>query len=464
MGNEYSRSRSSTTSIPWLWIGMLGALVAVIFFARSFSSETSVDTDRPHMMISPDTSVSTVFISMTESSKNRITGTGGQPLYVGDKSISVETGGANASNGHVSIDIDERTELTYSNHTATGDRLRLAKGRIWIEQTSYMSTIDMKNLVVSVKTGDIIMLEQNNQIYSTVYALKGDAEITTSVGIYILKAGNRIMVSASDLANPGLKLATLVGDIDESILESPLFIKNNGKSLLNNIQSKTGVTLSGSVGSGSIGSSIAMITIIEPLEGSRVTTATVPVRGSINSTDVKRVTLNDQEAIISPVNSTFTFAEFPLGAEINNIVYKVYNADGKQLEKGVITVYGSKGAADQSTMRLLANASPISSKDFRIVSPASNPYVMTDSAIKVQGTVTKDAVSYILVNDYRLQKYIPGSTTWYYYANMSSSTLKDGINLYTIKFMGNKDEVLYTQLFTIIKESKNATLSGESSR
>ena len=73
-------------------------------------------------------------------------------------------------------------------------------------------------------------------------------------------------------------------------------------------------------------------------------------------------------------------------------------------------------------------------------------------------------MSYILVNDYRLQKYIPGSTTWYYYANMSSSTLKDGINLYTIKFLDNKNEVLYTQLFTIIKESKNATLSGESSR
>jgi hypothetical protein len=45
------------------------------------------------------------------------------------------------------------------------------------------------------------------------------------------------------------------------------------------------------------------------------------------------VTLNDQETTVSPVNSTFTFAEFPLGAEINNIVYKAYGADGGQLEK-----------------------------------------------------------------------------------------------------------------------------------
>jgi hypothetical protein len=69
-----------------------------------------------------------------------------------------------------------------------------------------------------------------------------------------------------------------------------------------------------------------------------------------------------------------------------------------------------------------------------------------------------------MVNDYKLQKFVPGSTTWYYFANMESGTMKDGINLYTIKFMGTKGELLYTQLFTIIKESNNATISGETSR
>jgi len=73
-------------------------------------------------------------------------------------------------------------------------------------------------------------------------------------------------------------------------------------------------------------------------------------------------------------------------------------------------------------------------------------------------------VSYIVVNDYRLQKYTANTTTWYYFANMDNETMRDGINLYTIKFYGPKDDILYTQLFTIIKESKNVTLSGESSR
>jgi hypothetical protein len=47
---------------------------------------------------------------------------------------------------------------------------------------------------------------------------------------------------------------------------------------------------------------------------------------------------------------------------------------------------------------------------------------------------------------------------------MDAGTLKDGFNLYTIKFYGADDTLIYTQLFTIIKESKNAVLSGEASR
>jgi hypothetical protein len=69
-----------------------------------------------------------------------------------------------------------------------------------------------------------------------------------------------------------------------------------------------------------------------------------------------------------------------------------------------------------------------------------------------------------MINDYKLQKYIPNSTNWYYFANIVSGTMQNGINLYTIKFYAADDKLLYTQLFTIIKESKNATLSGEASR
>ena len=86
MSHDYSRSRSSSSiyhNIPWLWVGILTGIIALVYIARSFGgSSTDNSLDRPHLTITPDTSASAVFIAMTESSKNRITGTGGQSLYV----------------------------------------------------------------------------------------------------------------------------------------------------------------------------------------------------------------------------------------------------------------------------------------------------------------------------------------------------------------------------------------------
>jgi hypothetical protein len=63
------------------------------------------------------------------------------------------------------------------------------------------------------------------------------------------------------------------------------------------------------------------------------------VRGTINSKEIEKVTINNQDTVISPVNKTFSIENFPISNKINDIVYKAYNSDGKQLETGVITVY-----------------------------------------------------------------------------------------------------------------------------
>jgi len=464
MWNEYSRSRSQSSNIPWVWIGALVAIVSIIIIARSFiSNGVTIDSSRAHLMVTPETASSTVFISMTDSSKNRITWSGGQALYVWDKALSVETWWAKATNSWLSLDIDEKSEISYLSSSNSGDSISIAKGRMWIDQIGGNSSIKMKNLSVLLTAGNIVIVEQNNQIYSTVYALKWEIQINTPNGNYTLKSGNRIMISASDLANPGLDLNSLVWSIDESITLIPLFIRNNGKDILKPETSNTGSweTLSGTlIQSGSIDSAIS---ILEPIDGSISNKPLVTIQWKINNTEIKKITFNEQDAVLSPVEWTFTFKDFPITAEVNNIVYKVYSNDGKLLQKGVITIFGSKQAL-QWINKLVSNSSPLSSTDFPIKSPEWNPFVTTSKNITVQWNVPKDLVSYITINDYRLQKYIAGSTSWYYYANMSTDTLREGINLYTIKFFWKENNLLYTQLFTIIKESQNATISGEASR
>lgn len=438
--------------------------MVLILIARLLSGWGKIDTSRPYLIVSPESNTSTVFIAMSDATKNRITGTWGQPLYVWDKSVSIESGNAHLNNAHLQIDLDDKTEMSYVGNSSTGDTLRLIKWKGWIKQLSSNSEILLKNLSVLMESGNIVMIEQNNQVYSTVYAIQGDNTISTSIGKYTLHAGSRIMISQSDLSNPWLQLGSLIGNIDVWIIQNSLFIRNNWKDILNWLNwPETSNSGSSSNNTWSIGASESLISILEPKNWSTIESITSVIRWTINSKEIVRVTLNNQDTIISPVNKTFGIENFPISNKINDIVYKAYNADWKQLETGVITVYWSK-QVQASEAKLIPNTSPISSKDFRIITPSSNPFVTTDRLVKVQGIVPKDTVSYIIVNDYRLQKYSGNSTSWYYFANMDNETMRDGINLYTIKFYSAKDEVLYTQLFTIIKESKNVTLSGESSR
>ncbi len=110
-----------------MWIGILGGIVLLIIIARAWSGSSSVDTTRSNLRVTPDSGASTVFIAMSESSKNRISGTGSQPLYVGDYSLSVESGGARLVGPDTIIDIDERSEFAYVSQSSTGSTYQMTR-------------------------------------------------------------------------------------------------------------------------------------------------------------------------------------------------------------------------------------------------------------------------------------------------------------------------------------------------
>ena len=168
-----------------------------------------------------------------------------------------------------------------------------------------------------------------------------------------------------------------------------------------------------------------------------------------------KVTINDKESLLDKDQKNFTFKNFTLSSETNNLVYKAYDSDGAILAKGLLTVYTSKKAGtDSAAKKPTVTTYPISDKDFRIISPTSNPYKTTDNLIKIEGRVNKGVVKYITVNDFRLSKFPQLGTAWSYFANKDYGTMNDGINLYTIKYYGQNDELLFTNLFTIVKEQK----------
>ncbi len=402
---------------------------------------------------------------MSNNSKIRIDGP--EKLFASDKSVSVESGGmARAENDQMSIDIDGNTEVRYTSTSPTENAISITKWRAWVSSKTSPIVTQLKNFSVRIQAGDIVFVEQNNA-YSIAYSIKWLSLISTSRGTHTLEPGNRIMIGASDLVSAD-PLSSLAGPIDENIMQNPIFIRNNGLDFLNQLNKipQNGMTSSWSGNqpwewTGSLNSNKWQYVVInDPLDGSIARGTTISVMGKILSREVKRITLNDKDASISPVNESFIFQWLPVEKDITNIVYKAYDANNSLLEKWVTVVFGQKWAKN-SGVTLVPNNFPLSNKDFKITFPTENPYKTTDSLVKVQWSVPKDTVAYIVVNDYRLQKFIPNSTVWYYYANTDTKSMVDGINLYTIKFYGADDSLLYSQLFTIVKESKNASISGE---
>lgn len=106
-----------------------------------------------------------------------------------------------------------------------------------------------------------------------------------------------------------------------------------------------------------------------------------------------------------------------------NIVYKVYSKDSVILERGVLSLYPKN--RQSGTEKLTPTNFPVNDKDYKILNPTENPYKTTDSSITVSGVVPKNTVQYIMVNNFRLKKFVPNSTTWYYYANADYDTMKE---------------------------------------
>ncbi len=454
--------RGNKSNTRWIWWGIISALFVIWLLSKMFSGSTN-DKGSEFLNVTPFAD-STVYISMSSASKARISQV--EKLYATDKSVSVQVGWARAENKDLSIDIDKTTELAYKSHTESGNTLAITKWRAWISTIGGSTKTELKFMSTVTEPWSIILVEQNN-LSSTAYMISWSATIQTKNGSTILEAWKRIMIAGSDLSNPNGNLDALIGVIDESIASEELFIRNNGAELLKSTTAKKTSSWE-TISLGATGDLLPLtspgkyIELTDPLDGVLIKNSTFAVMGNILSPEVKKVTINDTTATLSPVNGTFVLQNIPATSEIINIVYKAYAQNWSLLERSVISVFASKWTVAQVSSRLLPDNSPISNKDYPITFPTENPYKTTESLVRVEWTVPKDAIKYIMVNDYRLQKFLSWGGKWYYFANTQTETMKEGINLYTIRFYWLDDSLVYTQVFTIVKESKNAnTVSGE---
>ncbi|MDO8648163.1 MAG: hypothetical protein Q7R81_00080 [Candidatus Peregrinibacteria bacterium] len=117
--------------------------------------------------------------------------------------------------------------------------------------------------------------------------------------------------------------------------------------------------------------------------------------------------------------------------------------------EGVVSSAPSAGASSSVS---LATNDPLTPGVLTVIGPtAGTAHTATGSSLLIEGTTSAGTDS-IWVNDYRLQLYVAGKTTWNYIADAELLTLKRGKNTYTIVARDAEGKILdkfeYTVTYT----------------
>jgi hypothetical protein len=74
------------------------------------------------------------------------------------------------------------------------------------------------------------------------------------------------------------------------------------------------------------------IEITEPKINTTIKSSPITLMGNLLSKEVKRVTINNKDAVVSPVEETFVYQGLDVSGDIIDIVYKAYDASNTLLE------------------------------------------------------------------------------------------------------------------------------------
>lgn len=462
--SSYSRQNNRFNSNSKIWWIVIIVIFFVLWF-KFFTSWNKTDTKASEWEYLTVIPWEKSLVQIVDKNKKENPITWEQKLFTTDSYLDVNEGSATIKLKTSYIDLDEKTQISYKSSSIDWENIKLEKWRIWTQSNSTPLIVELKRMNVKIPEWSIALLEQTNTAFSVAYAIQWNIEISTVIWQYTLKPWQWIKLSDNNLTSEKTKLSDLVDEIDASIVNNVVFSRNNWEEILKKATQKpeenknTEWQTSSWTNTENQQHVSKFISFTQPIDWTTVTSPSINIMWTLLSPEVTRVTINDIDASVSPVNQTFVLQDFKLTSEINNIVYKVYSTNNIQLDIGVMVIYWPKNQWTQTT--IIPQNYPISSTDFKIKN--KNPYTTTEDYVRVEWTVPKWTVEYITVNDYRLQKFKPNSEVWYYHANAAIWTIKEWTNLYYIKFFDKNNKLLYTQLFTIIKDSKSNNTENEKS-
>lgn len=328
------------------------------------------------------------------------------------------------------------------------------------------SNIAMRYAKVSADAWSILSLTQN-EAGSSVYVISWNARVSNLAGVSsVLITGQKISVSRLNASNEDIDLSGEKWDIDSFFKSSDWFLDNNWHIILEEALNSTNQEEETSEESPeenwTIGTRVSFNNLRDEMNSDATS---LDLRWTINSEEVWTLTFNNEQASIW--EWTFT-ASVALVNGVNDIVVKVYNENKELLEKDVYTVYSSTTVTEQNPEPTTNETTPtaptntqwvttyeVNANDFGFTEP-SVTWKFTTSAweVTIRGVTTAEWISKVQVNGFELGSF--NGSTWRYHAFERFETLEEGTNQYRIDYYGDDNTIVYTDYFTIVKQSSSA--------
>lgn len=371
-------------------------------------------------------------------------------------------------NGSISLWSTESTSLKLSKNGelkyGEDGNYTLFSSDLWVNTQAKIHT-NMRYGQVTIGEGSSVSLAQN-EVQSSVYLLKGFAEVSNTVGVStVLAPGEKVVIERKDADNKELDLTWNKDEIDDYFINSDWFIRNNGSQFLSwntDQETQTGSTQK------QTSSQKRTIVLNNLIDESNVSAGSISISGNYSDETIEKVSLNGRDATINKENKSFVFSGVDVSSRENDLVFKVYDDANDLLEKFVYVVYFQSGEKNSSstTGSFSVKNYQVDGSKFTFTAPSSkNTFSTPATFVTIKGKVLEKGVASVKVNGYKLNSF--NGSTWRYHADVKYDNLKNGTNVYEVQYFDANGKQMYTNYYTIVKKSnavpkkETKTISGE---
>nr|MDD3720042.1 hypothetical protein [Candidatus Gracilibacteria bacterium] len=453
------RSRVKKTLKDYLIPGV-GILIIFIIIFSIFSGGNSENTGTGsinnqidsinNLNVTLDDATTEAYIIDEKEKKQVINGSSvllpSQRVVVKEGTVTIE------SNDSGTFKLNKMGELSLDQNGG----IKLISSDLWLNVSKALN-IETIYSKVKISAGSVISISQNEAL-STIYVISGSAEVSNLVGQKTL-LGNlqKLTISNQDASNKSIDLSINKDNIDDFFKNSEWYVKNNGDSFINNVSSSGSSGASGSV---SISDGNSIIELDDLRDEGVVSSDKLNITGKYYNDFVSSITLDGNKAKLNTDDKTFSFSSIMLTKKENDLVFKLYDTDNNIISKVVYTIYYN-GAVSQQTTDYTAQPSTtgfevtnyqVDGSKFIFTAPGESPYTTTESLVTIRGQVPAGIVNKVVVNGFTLGSF--NGTTWRYHADVNNDNLKEGTNVYEIKYYGDGGKLIYTNSYIIIKKVK----------